>query len=187
MTNTEMKTLLAQNGVAEKDVEKVAERFNAEKITEIVEAADTIEEAFENIHAFYPALEVAKLQEQMDFVQEQIEAAVNGTNTKTPLELTENELEMVNGGGLFNSIGNWCKKNWKALAITAAVVGAVVLTAGTGCLIAGAAMTMAAPTIGGVAVGATATSLTLGGIGLGFLGAVIGSVGGLALYQGEQK
>ena len=135
MTNAEMKTVLANAGVAETEIEKVSEKFDVEKITEIVETASTPKEAFENLHAFYPELEVEKLQEQMDFVQNQFEAAVNGQNKGETVELTEKELDMVSGGG----IGSWFKNNWKKIAIGAAiVVGTALICTGIGAAVGGA-------------------------------------------------
>ncbi|MBQ3825145.1 MAG: hypothetical protein II811_03305, partial [Spirochaetaceae bacterium] len=77
MTNEEMKRALANGGVSTTEIEKVSDRFDAEKITELVETANTPEEAFAVIHAAYPELEVEALQKQCDFVKEQVEAALN--------------------------------------------------------------------------------------------------------------
>ena len=41
MTNEEMKMALAKGGVTAAEIEKVSEKFDAEKITELVEAAST--------------------------------------------------------------------------------------------------------------------------------------------------
>ena len=40
MTNEEMKKALAQGGVAVADIEKISSKFDAEKVTEIVEKAE---------------------------------------------------------------------------------------------------------------------------------------------------
>ena len=157
MTNEEMKKALAQGGVAEAEIEKVSEKFDAEKITEIVEEASNPREAFENLHAFYPELEVEKLEEQMNFVQDQLEAATKGQTEKEPVELTENELEMVSGGG----IGDWFKSNWKKVAIGAAiVVGAALICTGVGAAI-GAAVASSA-----VASSASALLATTAAVGI---------------------
>ncbi len=37
MTNEEMRTLLAQNGVAKEDIVRIQENFDAEKITYVVD------------------------------------------------------------------------------------------------------------------------------------------------------
>ena len=89
MTNEEMKRALEKGGVAEADIEKISDKFDAEKITELVEAASTPKEAMEALHAFYPELEVEALQKQCDFVMEQVEAAMKGQENAEPMELTE--------------------------------------------------------------------------------------------------
>ena len=122
MTNEEMKQALAKGGVSTADIEKISSKYDAEKITEIVEAASSPKEAFENLHAFYPELEVEALQKQCDFVMEQIEAAMKEKKKNEAVELTEEELENVAGGGFFSSIGDWFKDNWKTVAIGAAIV-----------------------------------------------------------------
>ena len=116
MTNEEMKMEFAKSGVAEAEIEKIAEKYDAEKITELVEAANTPEEAFAAIHAFYPELEVEALQKQCDFVMEQVEAAMNEQKQNVPMELTEEELDNVAGGGFFDSVGSWFKKDGKTEA-----------------------------------------------------------------------
>ena len=141
MTNEEMKQALAQGGIATADIEKISDKFDAEKITELVEAANTPEEAFAVIHEFYPELEVEALQKQCDFVKEQVEAALNEQKQSEPMELTEDELDNVAGGGFFDSVGGWFKKNWKAVAVGAAiVVGAALVCTGVGAGV-GAAIT----------------------------------------------
>ena len=119
MTNEEMKMAFAKSGVAEADIEKISDKFDAGKITEIVEAANTPKEALEALHAFYPELEVEALQKQCDFVKEQVEAAINEQKQKqnVPMELTEEELDNVAGGGFFDSVGSWFKNNWKKILI----------------------------------------------------------------------
>ncbi|MBQ1661182.1 MAG: hypothetical protein II054_01650 [Treponema sp.] len=165
MTNEEMKEMLVKGGASVADVEKAQERFDADKITEIVEAANSPEEAFENLHAFYPELEVKKLQEQCDFIMEQVEASFKEHKQNEPMELTESELEMVAGGGFWGSVGNWFKKNWKTVAIVAAgvVIGAVTCGAG-GAVI--AAMDVA-----------TTTAMQVGcAVGLGITGGIAGGI-----------
>ena len=184
MTNEEMKKALAKGGVAEADIEKVSDKFDAEKITEIVEAANTPKEALEALHAFYPELEVEKMQEQMDFVQSQFDAAAKGEKSGETVELTEKELDMVSGGGL----GDWFKKNWKKVAIGAAiVVGTALVCTGVGAAIgvainsASIAAATAAYGAAGVYFGATSAISTGALIGAG-VGAAAGGavVGGLA-------
>ncbi len=158
MTNEEMKMEFAKSGVAEADIEKVSEKFDAEKITELVEVANTPEEAFAAIHAFYPELEVEALQKQCDFVKEQVEAAINEQKQKqnVPMELTEEELDNVAGGGFFDSVGSWFKKNWKQVAVGAALIVAGTALVAVGCL---TSFTPAAP-LGAVA-GAIGIGLVL--------------------------
>ena len=191
MTNEEMKQVLAKGGVAEADIEKVSDKFDAEKITEIVETASTPKEALEALHAFYPELEVEALQKQCDFVMEQVEAAMKGQRQENaePMELTEEELDNVAGGGFFDSVGGWFKKNWKKVAIGAAiVVGAALVCTGVGAAV-GACITSSALTT--VATGATsfmyvevvttaaATGALIGaGVGTAAGGAVVGGLAG---------
>lgn len=166
MTNEEMKEILVKGGASVADVEKAQERFDADQITEIVEAANSPEEAFENLHAFYPELEVKKLQEQCDFIMEQVEASFKEHKQNEPMELTESELEMVAGGGFWGSVGNWFKKNWRTVAIVAAgvVIGAVTFGAGAAGLAAAYVGATTALKVG-VAVGVGA----LGGVAGGFI------------------
>lgn len=141
MTNEEMTTFLARNGIAAADIEKIQETIDIEKISYIVEAASSPESAFEAIHAFYPDLEVEELQKQCDFVLKQVELSMKEQNNMAAIELTEDELEMVSGGGLFDSIGTWFKENWRAVAVTASIAaGAILVASGAGVLV-GAAVT----------------------------------------------
>ena len=175
MTNEEMKEFLVKGGASVADIEKAQERFNADKITEIVEAANSPEEAFENLHTFYPELEVKKLQEQCDFIMEQVEASFKEQKQAEPMELTEDELENVAGGGFWGSVGNWFKKNWKTVAIVAAgvVIGAVT------CGVSGALIT--AMDI------ATTTALQVGyGVGLGIAGGIAGGIIGYKIAENNK-
>ena len=185
MTNEEMKKALAKDGLTAAEIEKVSEKYDAEKISEIVEAANTPKEAMEALHAFYPELEVEKMQEQMDFVQSQFDAAANGEKSGETVELTEKELDMVSGGG----IGDWFKKNWKKVAIGAAiVVGTALVCTGVGAAIgvainsASIAAATAAYGAAGVYFGATSaisTGALIGaGVGAAAGGAVVGGLEG---------
>ena len=176
---------LAKDGLTAADIEKVSEKYNAEKITEIVEAASTPKEALEALHAFYPELEVEKMQEQMDFVQSQFDAAAKGEKSGETVELTEKELDMVSGGGL----GDWFKKNWKKVAVGAAiVVGTALVCTGVGAAIgvainsASIAAATAAYGAAGVYFGATSaisTGALIGaGVGAAAGGAVVGGLEG---------
>ena len=156
MTNEEMKMALAKGGVSTADIEKVSDKFDAEKITEIVEAASTPKEALEALNAFYPELEVEKMQEQMDFVQSQFEAAVKGEKSSEAVELTEEELDNVAGGGFCD----WWSRNWKTVAIGAAILaGTVLICTGVGA-IAGSFVTASAAS----AAAGTGATLVEGGI-----------------------
>ncbi len=129
-----------RGGVSPEVAEAFAEKFDAEKISQIVEGAANAGEAFEKLHEAYPEFEVKDLQKQMDFIQGQFEAAYKAQKTDEAVELTEEELDHVSGGGLWD----WCKSNWKTIAIGAAiVVGAALICSGVGAGI-GAAMTASA-------------------------------------------
>jgi len=174
MTNEEMKMALAKDGLIAAEIEKVSDKFDAEKITELVEAASTPKEALEALHAFYPELEVEKMQEQMDFVQSQFEAAAKGEKSSEAVELTEEELDMVSGGGL----GDWFKKNWKKVAVGAAiVVGAALIATGVGAVVGAAVETIAVEAATAYAVYGIGTAATAA-VGAG-IGAVIGTACGV--------
>ena len=128
MTNNEMKSILVKSGFAEEAAEKATKKFDAEKISDIIDAAHSPEEAFKKLHDFYPELEVEKLQEQCDFIQEQLEVSMNGNNEKAVFELSEKELDMVSGGGF----GDWFRRNWKQIVTGAVltVVGGIATTVG---------------------------------------------------------
>lgn len=133
MTNDELKASLSQNGVTVAEIEKFSEKFDAEKISEIVEQSDNPAEA---LHKFYPELEIKELQKQCDFVIEQVEASLKIQKSLVPMELSEEELDNVSGGGWFSDIGDWCQKNWKAMAVGAAiVVGTALVCTGVGAAI----------------------------------------------------
>ena len=73
MTNEEIKEVLVSSGVSAAEIEKIQGKFNLEKITEIVEAASSPDEAFSSLHKFYPELEIEKLHEECNFVVDQIQ------------------------------------------------------------------------------------------------------------------
>ena len=190
-----MKQALAKGGVSAADIEKVSGKFDAEKITEIVEAASSPKEAFENLHAFYPELEVEALQKQCDFVMEQIEAAMKEQKKSEAVELTDEELENVAGGGFWGSVGDFFKDNWKKLAVGAAVVvGTALVCTGIGagvgiamysgaasaavgsCSLALGAGAVSAGTVLGTATGILATGV---GVAAGVGGAIGSAVGGV--------
>jgi len=140
MTNSEMRTILLQNGVSSKEIENVLENIDAQKITYIVEAASTPESAFEAIHAFYPDLEVSKMQEQLNYVQAQFEAITNEKKTEED-DFNEKELEMIATGGFCS----WFKSNWKKVAIFAAVG-----VASGGCMMMAAGLVVSGAIVGTV-------------------------------------
>ena len=190
MTNEEMKRALANGGVSTADIEKVSDRFDAEKLTELVETANTPEEAFAALHAVYPELEVESLQKQCDFVKEQVEAALNEQKHNEPMELTEDELDNVAGGGFFDSVGSWFKNNWKAVAVGAAiVVGTALICTGIGAgagaaityvtgsaIIKSAGIALITPTLTSLANAACISVLTGTGAAIGAgVGAAIGA------------
>ena len=202
MTNEEMKRALEKGGVAEADIEKVSDRFDADKITELVEAANTPEEAFAAIHAVYPELAVSELEKQCDFMREQLEATMKEQKKSETVELSEDELENVAGGGLFDSIGGWFKDNWKKVAVGAAiVVGAALICTGVGAGIgavvahatvaaqaasltstlatAGIAASISSESAAGIIAAITATGAGIGaGVGTAVGGAVVGGLAG---------
>ena len=182
MTNEEMKKALAKGGVAEADIEKVSDKFDAEKITELVEAANTPEEAFAAIHAAYPELAVSELEKQCDFMREQLEATMKEQKKSETVELSEDELENVAGGGLFDSIGGWFKDNWKKVAVGAAIaVGVALLCTGAGALAGFALAADAALFHTGVAVGSyMATGAAYGAIAGAVVGTGASTAAGLA-------
>ncbi len=187
MTNEEMKRAFAKSGVSTADIEKISEKYDAEKITELVEAANTPEEAFAAIHAAYPELAVSELEKQCDFMREQLEATMKEQKKGETVELSEDELENVSGGGFFGDVGGWFKKNWKAVAIGAAiVVGAALICTGVG---AGIGSTIVAGTVNIVHTTAVATITEFGvdvmatGIGAA-IGAGVGAAAGGAVVGG---
>ena len=170
MTNAEIKETFGKMGVSSEDTAKFLAKFDAEKITEIVEAADTQDEAFEKLHEYYPELEVEKLKHQVNFMREQVETAAKEQNKQEPIALSEAELENVAGGGFWGDVGNWFKSNWKAIAVGAAiVVGAALIGTGIGAAIGSTMIGWVAISSGVYVMGAlTATGALIGGgIGLG--------------------
>ena len=55
------------------------------------------------------------------------------------LALADADMEYVIGGGFWSSVGNWFKKHWKAVLITAAVVAAVAVGVGVAAVCLGGA------------------------------------------------
>ena len=109
MTNEDFRTVLEQNKFSAQDIEKITARLDSEEIDQIVDAAHSPREAFENIKKSYPEFDVEEALKQMDFVHSQIDIAAKDEKTEGPVELTEEELENIAGGG-------WWSDNWKGLA-----------------------------------------------------------------------
>lgn len=186
MTNAEVRETFGKMGLSAEDTDKVLERFDAEKITEIVEGTNSPDEAFEAIHKAYPELEAGKMKEQLDFVREQMEAAAKEHKEKNPVELTEGELEKVAGGGFWGDVGAWFKKNWKAVAVGAAiVVGAALIGTGIGAAIGSTMIAFIAAGPGLMMMGTcAATGALIGGaIGLGVGGITTGILGGTGVLS----
>ncbi len=186
MTNAELKEAFGKIGVSAEDTNKVLERFDAEKISEIVEEANTPEEAFEAIHKAYPELEVEKMKEQVNFFRDQLETAAKEYKEKKPVELTEGELENVAGGGFWGDVGDWFKSNWKAIAVGAAiVVGAALIGTGIGAAIGSTmiAFIAAGPGLWMMGTCAATGALIGGGVGLGVGGIITGILGGTGVLS----
>jgi len=128
MTKTEMKKILEDSGFNSETATEVAENYDIEKISEIVEKSHNPDEAFKALHDFYPEFDVAALKDEMNFVQEQMEASLKEENNGQPVALKEEELEMVSGGGF----GSWLENHWKSVVIGLAVGAACALTCGAG-------------------------------------------------------
>ena len=150
MINEKLKELMEQSGVPQAQIQEIQEKYDFDKIYEIINSSENPKEALEKVNAFYPDLEVAKMQEQMDFIQSQIEAAAHGEKTEIPIELTEDELDSVVGGSW---LGDW-------LQGTARVVVTAVIMTGL-CAATGA---VAGGTFGGP-VGAVIGAVVLGAVG----------------------
>lgn len=187
MTKEELRTVLIQNGVSTTDYEKIEDKVDVSKITEIVEEASNPEEAFEALHAFNPALEVEQLQKQCEFVAEQVRESTkqNGTGT---IELTDQELDSVSGGGLFDWFSG-LSSTWKGVVVGVAV-GAVCVIAlagvgvavGVGLAVKGAALAGAVgATFGGGTAGTVAAVAGAGIVGSAMTGFGLGVAAGIGV------
>ena len=168
---------MKESGLSSEDIKNFQNKFDAEKITEVVNNASCASEAFKAINELYPDLKVEELKKQSDFMMGQIAAAVEEAKKKGPVELSTEELENVAGGGFFSDVGNWFKNNWKTILVGAAVVVAVAaasaLTAGAFCAVVGGvciSMSGAGTFLAGAAFGAS--------VGLG-AGACFGTLMGV--------
>ena len=130
MTNAEMKAALKEAGVKDAEIKKMAKKIDAEKVTAVVEAAKNADEAIKAIGKLYPSIDIKAVKKDFDFYAGQIQNAGKEKKSKTPIALTESELEHVAGG---SSVGDWFSKNWKGLlvgiAVCVAFVGGVAATA----------------------------------------------------------
>ncbi len=98
MTNAELKKGLLKAGASAEDVKKIAETYDAEKITAIVEKAASVKAAAKEIQKLYPAISAKELQKQYHFYEEQLTGTKKKSGAKkSALKLTENELEHVAG------------------------------------------------------------------------------------------
>ena len=129
MTKTEVKNIFKRSNLSEKDSQAFLERFDIEKITEVVERSHTRKSAMKAVNAMYPELEIKEMQKMLDFYESQQKgaAAKPAVKNAAPIELTMEELGYVAGGS-----GNWFEKNWKKLLVGAILaVGAAILTFAT--------------------------------------------------------
>ena len=183
MTNAKMKAIMTKSGGSEEVVEKISEKFDFEKITELIDGASKPEEAIEAIHNFYPELEVSKLQEQLDFVHGQFESAYNEQKSKETFELTESELDHVAGGGI-SEWYNGLSQGWKAVVTTATlIVATTAIFAGVGAL--GAVMAQSALSATTIATSVGKVALISGALGAGLSTFFLGTADIAAAVNGK--
>ncbi len=134
-------------------------------------AANTLEEAYEALKKY-----IKMTMEQFKAGYEALKEKVTGLfeEVQAKRELSDEELDIVAGGGL----GSWFKKNWKSVAKGVALTGLAIVAGG---VIGGAVVGMVATMAGAAAVadGAVLAASVIGGVGT-----VIASVGGSALLMG---
>lgn len=149
MIKYSMETILKRGGLSAMDIEKAREHYDFDKINETIDRARNPKDALQALHDLYPEFDVTALQNEMDAIQTQLEEAMKGSSAGS-FELTTEELEVVNGGG----ITDWFSQNWKhvAIIVAAAVVGGTL--GGMGGSVAGAP---------GAAVGAFGGAFGAGG------------------------
>ncbi len=147
MTKTEVKKIFKRSNLSEKDSQAFLERFDIEKITEVVERSHTKKSAMKAVNAMYPELDIKEMQKMLDFYESQRKgaAAKPAVKNAAPIELTMEELGYVAGGS-----GNWLDRNWKKLLVGAILaIGVGILTFAT----AGAAVGVIAAGIAAVSSG----------------------------------
>lgn len=109
MPNQESKLVLAKGGMPVAVTGKSQCRFDAEKISGIVEGSLSPSEAFEALHAFFPEFEEERLKKQCEFILVHVRKYKAGTDN-------------VFGGRYF-------KKKRKPVALWAAMFACVTLLA----------------------------------------------------------
>lgn len=151
-----IKEMLLRSGVTEENMAVIQEKFDLEKINAIIDSAHNPKEAFEALHDLYPDFEVATMQDQMDKIQEQYEAAVKEMQENGKLELNEEELDSVVGG-------SWASDHWKQLtgAAVGGTIGAIIGTMGGATI----GMALGPGAIVGAIVGGVGGAVFLGKIG----------------------
>ncbi|MCR4822612.1 MAG: Blp family class II bacteriocin [Treponema sp.] len=137
MTREEMKTVFTKMGFQEEAIDRAQAKYDVEKISKIIDYSSNPAEAIIALHAFYPEFEVETLQEEMDFIQEQLDYTFKSDFSDEIIELSEKELSNISGGlsDWWNGLG----KGWKiALIVGACFVGVAVAIGGYALVGAGA-------------------------------------------------
>ena len=125
MTTTKTLGTVLQEQNFREQMRNVMEAVTADSVkAKLYETAETIEEYYE----IFKDRCIVKL-EQFKSLCGEIVAYFN----QPKVELDDELMEIISGGNMFKKIGKWCKKNWKAIAITAAaVVGVALICTGIG-------------------------------------------------------
>ncbi|MBQ1941251.1 MAG: hypothetical protein II352_05075 [Selenomonadaceae bacterium] len=125
MTTTKTLGTVLQEQNFREQMRNVMEAVTADSVkAKLYETAETIEEYYE----IFKDRCIVKL-EQFKSLCGEIVAYFN----QPKVELDDELMEIISGGNIFKKIGKWCKKNWKAIAITAAaVVGVALICTGIG-------------------------------------------------------
>ena len=137
MTTTKTLGTVLQEQNFREQMRNVMEAVTADSVkAKLYETAETIEQYYE----IFKDCCIVKF-EQFKSLCEEIVDYFN----QPKVELDDELMEIISGGNIFKKIGNWCKKNWKAIAITAAaVVGVALICTGIGIAVAVPAATAAA-------------------------------------------
>ena len=125
MTTTKTLGTVLQEQNFREQMRNVMEAVTVDSVkAKLYETAETIEEYYE----IFKDRCIVKL-EQFKSLCGEIVAYFN----QPKVELDDELMEIISGGNIFKKIGKWCKKNWKAIAITAAaVVGVALICTGIG-------------------------------------------------------